>query len=146
MIGYDAVLTSDFDLQLDADGDILTADAFNTALLMSLFCERRAQASEVPAPENRRGWIGNESDPDGFEIGSKLWLHEQSRITKTSLQDIVTSGSNGLQWLVNDNIITSFNVYASLSNDNILITVEIYRPNSEVEYKYFNFWSNTGAA
>ena len=44
----DAVLAADstglYDFSLDASGDILTEDFFDTAILMSLFCERRAIA------------------------------------------------------------------------------------------------------
>lgn len=145
-MAYDAQLTGDYDFQIDENGDILTADAFDTALFMSLFCERRATASEVPAVQLRRGWIGNESDQDGFEIGSKLWLHEQSRITKTLIQEIVSATTNALQWLIDDNLATSVNVSARLQNNNIIIEVIISRPSSKVDYRYFEFWSNTGAA
>lgn len=144
-MAYDAVLTDDYDIQLNDDGDIFTADSFDTALIMSLFCERRATASEVPVAQLRRGWIGNESDQDGFEIGSKLWLYEQSRITRTLIQEIVSATRNGLQWLVDYNLATSVDVSAKLQNNNILIEVIITRPNSKVDYRYFEFWSNTGA-
>jgi phage gp46-like protein len=145
-MAYDAILTDDYDFQLTDDGDIATVDAFDTALLMSLFCERRATESEIPSAHLRRGWIGNESDQEGFEIGSKLWLYEQSRITKTLIQEIVSATLNGLQWLIDDNLATSINVSAKLQNNNIVIEVIISRPNSKVDYRYFEFWSNTGAA
>ena len=145
-MAYDANLTDDYDFQLDGNGDILTADFFDTALLMSIFCERRAAESEIPPAQLRRGWIGNESNNDGFENGSKLWLYEQSRVTRTTLQEIASVVQNGLQWFVDDGLAISINVSAKLQNNNIIIEVEIMRPNSTVDFRYFEFWSNTGAA
>ena len=84
----DAVLANNnYDLQIDSNGDILTDDFFDTSLLVSLFAEQRATPSEMPESHRRRGWIGNESTP-GFEIGSKLWLYSQARVTRTLLSDI----------------------------------------------------------
>lgn len=145
-MAYDATLADDYDFQIDENGDILTTDSFDTALFMSLFCERRATESEVPVAHLRRGWIGNESNQDGFENGSKLWLYEQSRITRTLIQEIVSATLNGLQWFIDDNLATSVDASASLQNNNIVIEVIISRPNSKVDYRYFEFWSNTGAA
>ena len=58
-----------FDIALAEDGDLLTVNSFDTALKMSLFCERRASAAEEGVPELRRGWIGNEAnDVSNFEM------------------------------------------------------------------------------
>ena len=88
MTGIDAKLVEIggglYDIQLGDDGDILTEDAFDTAIIVSIFSDRRADESEALIPEMRRGWIGNESTP-GIEIGSKLWLYEQARLTRTIL-------------------------------------------------------------
>lgn len=145
MTGYDAVLTEvngAYDISLAENGDILTRDSFETALLMSLWGERRAAASEMPVPELRRGWIGNESTP-GWENGSKLWLYEQSRATRTVLNGIETAVANGLQWLVDDGLAIRVTVSARLTSGNISVLAEIERPNSTVERRYFDLWENT---
>lgn len=129
-----------YDFQLDANGDIDTADMFDTAILMSIYCERRASASEVPISSQRRGWIGNESFDD-FENGSKFWLYQQARATRTILNGIVTAVQNGLQWFVDDGIATSVAVTAELNG----LTVVIERPNSNVDRRYYEIWNNTGA-
>lgn len=141
--GIDAVLDADFDMQIGADGDILTKDFFDTALLMSLFCERRADPSEVPESHRRRGWIGNESTPD-FEIGSKLWLYEQARATRTVLRGIETVVLNGLQWFIDDEYAINNTAVSSLNLGSITLTVTINRPNSKVEKRFFELWDNTG--
>jgi len=60
----DAVLTIDnitqlYDINIDAQGDIETADFFDTSILYSLFGERRANKDEIVDASLRRGWIGN---------------------------------------------------------------------------------------
>lgn len=147
-IGIDVVLTKNadgiFDISIDEEGDIETADAFDTLILMSLFCERRASSSEVLESQRRRGWIGNESTP-GFEIGSKLWLFEQSRINRNTLNGITTAADEALQAeLVDDNIADSVTSSATLSNGTITLITIITRPNSKVEKRFFPLWENTG--
>lgn len=139
----DAVLSSTFDMQVGSDGDILTDDFFDTALLMSLFCERRADASEVPESHRRRGWVGNESTPD-FEIGSKLWLYKQARATRTALRGIETVALNGLQWFIDDDYAVNITTVAALISGSITLTIPIDRPGSKVEKRFFELWDNTG--
>lgn len=141
-MGIDAVLydSARFDIAIDANGDIETADQLDTAIKMSLFCERRAAASEMPAPELRRGWIGNEATP-GFEIGSKLWLYEQARLTQTNLNGIETEALAGLNWMLEDGI--ALDVQAETSPTELAVTLE--RPNSEVSTIYYKLWQGTGA-
>ena len=104
MSGIDIALLQDergnFDIGIDpATGDFFLTDGFDTAITMSLFCERRADASEVPTAELRRGWWGNEVGPEGFEIGSKLWLTYQSRKTQATLNLVVDYARSGAHYL-----------------------------------------------
>ena len=148
--GTDAVMTKDarvagiYDFSLTDDGDILTADFFDTAILMSLFCERRAASSEVPDSQRRRGWIGNESTP-GFEMGSKIWLYEQARIDRNTLNGINSAADAAFRWMIDDEIALSVSSSSTFTNDTINLEVIIERPNSKVERRYFTLWDNTGA-
>jgi len=141
--GADAVLypNEGYDIHFDAQGDIETADQLNTALLMSLFCERRAAPSEMPAPELRRGWIGNEATP-GFEIGSKLWLYEQARMTRSTLNGIADEARAGLKWLVEDKVAVSVKTSATING----LSVELERSNSDVSTHFYKLWEGTGNA
>ncbi len=146
-VGYDADLLKTggvYDLQIDSDGDIKTTDFFDTALLMSLMCERRANSSEVYLSQHRRGWIGNESYDD-FENGSKVWLYEQARITRTTLNNIETSIFNGLKWLLDDKLVLNVEVSATLEDSKITAEITIERSQSNVEKRYFDLWDNTGS-
>jgi len=142
-MSFDAALNTTngyYDISIDSDGDIATQDSFDTALLMSLFCERRALSSEVTTPNLRRGWIGN----DDFEVGSKLWLYEQARLTRSTMNGVTTAAKNGLQWLIDDKLVSSINVASSVDNGSLMLNIEILRFNSKVEYRYYDLWSNTG--
>ena len=139
----DAVLTSDYDIQFGDDGDLVTEDFLDTAIYMSLFCERRANASAVPESHRRRGWIGNEATP-GFEIGSKLWLYEQARVTRSILLGVQSAILNGLAWMIEDGISISHEAEATLSAGQIAVTVTMSRPGSKVDKRYYTLWENTG--
>jgi len=146
-VGIDACLKQIagdlFDLDIGVDGDILSVDFFDSAIIVSLFAERRANESEVAVSRLRRGWIGNESTPD-FEIGSKIWLFEQSRLTITVLNEIIIAARDALQWLVDDGFATAIeSVEAVITPNGINLEVVINRPNSEVDRRFFTLWDNT---
>ncbi len=137
------ITASPYDMQIDTNGDIKTADFFDTAILMSLFCERRAEPSEVPESHRRRGWVGNESTPT-FEIGSKLWLYSQERATRTVLRGIETVVLNGLQWLIDDGYALDITTIAALASGLVTLNVVIKRPDSIVDNRFYKLWGNTG--
>ena len=133
-----------YDFTLDDSEDIKTENSFDTSILMSLFCEKRATDTETPTSHLRRGWIGNESTP-GFEIGSKLWLYDQARLNLDTLNGIKSAIKNGLKWMIEDNIAIEVLVAVSLTNSNTMTTtITITRPNSKVERRFFELWENTG--
>ena len=135
--------TVDFDISIDADGDILTDDFFDTAILYSLFGERRASSSEVSEARLRRGWIGSEGAP--FENGSKLWLLTQARITRTILSRLEDEAVKALEWMVTDNIAVAItDVTATVSNGKVALNLTIERSTDNVERRFFELWNNTG--
>ena len=144
----DAVLTVDpvtklYDISIDTNGDILTDDFFDTSLLYSFFGERRADPSEVVEPQLRRGWIGNEGKD--FENGSKLWLFEQARVTRSNLNRIEDEVRKSLQWLVDDAFAVSIDqVNALVKNGIITLEIVIRRTRSKVDRRFFELWQNTG--
>ena len=104
------------DITFTSVGDISMTESLDTAINMSIFAEVRAEPSEVPQSHRRRGWIGNESTP-GIEMGSKLWLFEQARITAGNLAELSVIVNNGLKWLVEQDIAISTAVDASYKGD-----------------------------
>ncbi len=144
----DAVLTVDpstnlYDFNLDANGDIDTEDFFDTSILYSLFGERRASPDEVVDARLRRGWIGNRPE---FENGSKLWLFQQSRLTRDILNRIADEAEKSLQWLVDDGLAVAINnVSANVSKGRVVLDITIRRSRDKVDRRFFTLWDNTGA-
>lgn len=135
-----------FDLELDPNnGDLLTTNSFDTAIKMSLFCERRANAAEQPVPELRRGWIGNEANEvAGFEMGSKLWLLMQSRLTQNILNEAIDYTRQCLQWFIDDRLLKSLDVTGSRTIDTLTLNIKLFRFNDRVDSFLFKIWNNTG--
>ena len=134
-----------FDIALGDDGDLLTVDSFDTALQMSLFCQRRASAAEEGVPELRRGWIGNEAnDVIGFEMGSKLWLLMQSRLDQNVLNESIDYTQQCLQWFIDDKLLKSLDVTGSRTIDKITLKIRLFRFNGRTDTFLFNLWNNTG--
>lgn len=109
----DLVLTQDdegiFDLVLDEGaGDFETTDGLETAIVVSLFSDRRAYAEEVADPMKRRGWIGDlVSDVPNDRHGSGLWLYEQSRSRQETVVGVRNEANQALQWMIQERLLLS---------------------------------------
>jgi phage gp46-like protein len=99
-----------FDLSIDAaTADFAREDTLQTAVVLSLLCDRTAQAHEVPAGADRRGWWAdafsqaNPIDRASTEsFGSRLWLlmrEKQLAQTRERVRDYV---KEALAWMVED--------------------------------------------
>lgn len=143
----DALLQQDsqgrYNIVLDENGDIKNGDFFDTSLIISIYGERRALANEMPVAELRRGWIGNESND--YENGSKLWLYEQSRLTRAIINKIESEAANSVQWLIDDGFCDDIEVTSIITQSGIGLQLNIERNNSKVS-KFFQLWENTGAS
>lgn len=136
--------TIKWDISLDGSGDILTEDFFDTAILVSLFAQRRASESEVLLSHLRRGWIGNESFENDFEIGSKIWLYEQARTSRDTMNGISAAASEGLQWLIDQGFATNIDVATVLVDGEVNLQIDIFRPNSKVDRRFYSLWNASG--
>lgn len=143
----DVVLNADkgyYDFEWTATGDISTDSTLDTYILMCIFEEQRATASEIPPAYKRRGWIGNTSTP-GFEQGSKTWLFEQERITGTVLAELGVIVRNALQPFIDDNIASDVQVETPFyRNGRVCVFVNLFRDGSKVDRRFFELWENTG--
>jgi phage gp46-like protein len=142
----DALLNNDkgyYDFSLE-NGDFKLTNGLETALFMSIFCEKRAAPSEMPAPETRRGWWGNTVLGYGnYEIGSKLWLLEQARKDNIVLGLSKTYVADGLQWLLEDNYAKNITINTSFIVDGIEIQIDIAISQNKTISNSFQFWQNT---
>lgn len=92
---------------------LVTDDTLETAVIISLFTDRRAQPDdELPGiDDSRRGWWGDIlSDIEGDETGSWLWLLYREKTTDETLNRAREYCLDALQWLLEDRIAESVNV------------------------------------
>lgn len=135
-----------WDIAYDSAGELSLEDGFDTAVLMSIYCEKRASESEVPESIRRRGWIGNKYwNEDGSENGSKFWIHvEKGRVTNLTLNEIKNAAQNGLNWFIEQGFLED--IETGIENiDGVpkLVATLSYSP-SRIEKRYYDIWRNTG--
>jgi phage gp46-like protein len=136
-----------FDIEWE-NGQIKFTEGLDTAIDLSFYGEKRASESEVARPERRRGWVGNELFDvigfRGYEVGNKLWLLSQARITQRNLNLGISYIKNGLNWLIEDKLAKNVNVSGIIeNNEKYKFTIEIVRFDNTVLKRQYNLWENT---
>jgi phage gp46-like protein len=143
--------SSDIYLQ---NGDLALDGTLFTPVLLSLLCNRLADADDVipDGSGNRRGWWYDAyapALPDGRKnlSGSKLWLRVRCLATQQNLLQIVTDVEESLEWMVLTGVATDVAVSGAWVGDSgCLITVVIARQNAAgVPYNstYELIWDRT---
>ena len=133
-----------YDISWTPQGDIATGSSLDTFIIICLFEEVRAAATEVAEAIQRRGWAGNESTPD-FEQGSKAWEFEQARVTATMLNDLGGVVRDSLQPLIDEGIAEDVEVQTPrLQNGAVIVYIDFLRSGSR-ESRFYTLWDNTGS-
>lgn len=129
-----------WDLDIE-NGDFAKTDSLDTALYMSVFCEKRA--NKISEPTLRRGHFSNQFNlVSGYEVGSLFWLYtEQAKNTDSILTLIESAVTDGLRWLIDDGIISKTNVRATKSNTQVNIDIELINK-LQSSSKYYNLFVN----
>jgi phage gp46-like protein len=101
-------------LDIDVDGaDLQVEDTLASAVMLSLLSDRTAQAHEVNAGDDRRGWWADAySDVDGDAFGSRLWLLGRNKQLPGVMQLARAYIAEALQWLVADGLADGLEVTA----------------------------------
>lgn len=147
-IGIDTKLRFDtdigvYDIVVDDQGNLEGEVAFDNAILLSLFGDARADASQVTPPERRRGWWGNEINANGHEEGSLLWLLEQRRRTIKTLNEATDFARKSVQWFIDDGLAQRIDVSTRYSGEALIIDIVFYRPDNQIINKTYNLWEAT---
>lgn len=125
------LITEGGDLAIE-DGDLVQDQSFASAVLVSLFCDARA---EDVTPELQRGYW---ADDGADRVGSLLWLLGRSKATNATAAQARDHARRSLTWLVDEGIAASVEVEARFERRGFLvIDVAIGRPGSG---RYENLW------
>ena len=143
LLEYDSDLKAyDFNI---VDGDIETSENYDTAIIMSLLCNERAEDTDVSNAIMRGGWFGklinNKEYPD-LPFGSKLWLLG-SRVTQRVKNKSVDYAQLALSWLKNFENVKDINVSSNISDKSVIINVEFILDNGIINSYKFNGWRLT---
>ncbi len=93
-----------FDVVLE-NGDLAADEGLRTAVLLSLFLDRRAEDDDQVYDGDRRGsWMDQYQDNPNDRLGSRLWLLRRATETAATLQRARTYAEEALRWLVEDGI------------------------------------------
>lgn len=126
------------------NGDFALTDGLDTAIILSIFDERRASSSQVEEPSYRRGHFMNEfADIEGYEVGSLQWLYTQQNTNSNSnVTNIENALRTGLRWLIEDRIAKNVAVNAVKSGSGVQADIAI-EGNSKEDSTYYNTFINT---
>ena len=153
----DARMVSDY--ALDA-GLLQSDDGLETAIIVSLFTDRRANPDDVLPDDatDRRGWWGDVAPPlvdgvpvDGDRIGSRLWLLSREKQLNSVVARAKAYAEEALAWLTEDGIAERIEVIAEIVRTSVLgLRVIVHRPDGDqVSFRFDNVWtsqSNGGQA
>ncbi len=133
--------------------DLEFDEGLETAVIISLFTDRRAKIDDILPDSNsldRRGWWGDlVSDIEGDQIGSRLWLLNREKTTESVLTRTKEYAKEALDWLIEDGIAAKVEVSAErlgpVGRDVLALLVQIHKPDeTEVSFKYEAQWIAQG--
>ena len=103
-----------FDVKVE-NGDLKSDDGLETAVIISLFTDRRVSEQQLPdLAVSKRGWWGDMfSDIDGDQIGSRLWTIERRKRTDETLRLYEDFAKEALDWLIEDGVASTITVLAA---------------------------------
>lgn len=136
-----------FDLSMIDGVDLSMDDGIETAVIISLFTDARADLVELPIGEtDRRGWFGELFQDAGGMFGSKLWLLQREKQTEEVRLRAIEYARDALQWMIDDGIAQSIAVDCQFpARGAFQISVTIQRPQGKVDFKYSMNWTAESA-
>lgn len=109
------------DLVLD-DGRLEEGREIETAILVSIFTDRRVLEGEVPPGASRGGWWGERFPAEAGDVeGSRLWtLPVRGRTNALTAREAEGHAREALAWLVADGVCDSVAVTAAAAAPGVI--------------------------
>lgn len=131
------------DMTLEA-GDLATEAGLKTAVIISLFTDRRARPDD-PLPEagaDRRGWWGDVTAREADdEIGSRLWLLSREKQTAEVVARAREYALEALGWMLRDRVASAVEVVAEITRPGVLgLSIIITRPDGPGRERFDFVW------
>jgi phage gp46-like protein len=134
-----------YDYAISETGDFVIDESFDSDIIVSLFCDRRADQSEISQPEFRGGWFGDVvTTLQNYQIGSKLWLTYQSRFNQDTETKMQTYVQSCLSWITELGYAQRVQVSVNRQGiEEMIIDIKIYVTEDEVEKFSYKIWKNS---
>lgn len=124
-------------LNLTADltivgGRLATDAGLTTAVLVSIFTDRRAEADDPLDPladdGDRRGWVGDLLEEPGDRWGSRLWLLARAKLTEETRLLVEQYVAESLSWAIDKGVADRVDVKATIvPTQTISVAVQMFR-------------------
>ena len=134
------------DIEIARD-DIILDDSLETAVIVSLFSDRRAEDDDPVDLSDRRGWWGDLlSDVPGDQIGSRLWQLARAKQVPESLNMAEEFAKEALAWMIEDGVAMAVECTAEYVDRGFIgMAIAITKPNGETEtFRFAPLWAESG--
>jgi phage gp46-like protein len=131
------------------DGPYLASGKdLETAVIISLFTDRRAEPDDVVDGDDRGGWWGDTyAEIPGDRIGSGLWLLIREKQTDETLSLAREYCEEALRWMLEDGVASDVTVETEWVRMGVMgIGVEITRPSGPARFTFELPWKELKAA
>lgn len=134
-----------------AGQDLLRDDGLESAVLLSLFTDKRARPEQLRPdddPSDLRGYWGDVAPAaESDSTGSLLWLLKREKQAPETLARAQQYARDALAWLVDDKIASGVTVATSYAAPGLMrIDAGIARPDgTKTRYRYDYEWSAQAA-
>jgi phage gp46-like protein len=130
------------------DADLASERGLETAVLLSLFLDRRAQPDDQPPsgdPADRRGWWADQlAAIEGDRIGSRLWLLDRSVRSGETARRAEEYVREALAWMIEDRVVSAVAVEIDATGNDLVIGVTLQRPGRDaVSFRFAHVWDAT---
>lgn len=129
------------------DDDLASDRGLITAMLLSLFTDRRAETDDVPPsgdPNDRRGWWADQfSEVEGDKIGSRLWLLDRAKISNENKLRAREYVLEAWQWMLDDKVASAIDATVDQLVNGFVIGGSVQRPNGDrTSFRFSHVWDN----
>ncbi len=127
------------------NGDFAIGDDLQTAVLVSIFSDRRATDAELDAladgatksTTNKGIWI--DTYREGIQYGSGIWLILRGKKLPETLSRAEEYVKESLAWMIADGVAQTVEAEASFNGDRMLLAITITRQSAEDLVATFDF-------
>ena len=121
------------------NGDLVGDGGLETAVVISLFTDKRVTEEQLPAFQtDRKGWWGDMIPvTENDQIGSRLWTLSREKILNETLRKHEDFCREALEWMIEDGVASSISIDATY-NEKFYLVLEINITRPEQTETLFN--------